>query len=303
MTVPAFADQLSLVLKALSISRGRFAADLAVDKSLVGRWCSGAVRPSSQNLARLTQAIAKKRPGFTMHDWDLDLPALAGRLGVALAGPAAAAPAEVGDHFPLSLFKQPVATEQVRGPDYEGIWRSTRPSVEMPGQFVHDHIMLRRTATGAMTFTLGIFGVRFRGWTLAQQHQLFSVGADSETGTFVFAIMNGVVRQRADVVDGLILTCLRDPSGTPIACKCILNRVRDLTSDAAADDAAFDELAGGHPFSTAEEIPADVRDHLWHDTGPTAFAAGGDQILMMNFARSMARGAVFEYPQPAPPLQ
>jgi len=294
MQVPEFADRLSLVLKALSISRGQFAADLGVDKSLVGRWCSGSVRPSSQNLARLTQAIAEKRPGFNMLDWDVDLATLAERVGIRLA-PTVISPPPAAAPFPLSLFKQPSAKEQVRGADYEGLWRSTRPSSEMPGHFVHDHLMLRRTADGAMSFTLGIFHVRFHGWTLSQQHQLFSVGADNVTGTFVFAIFNGVVRQRADVVDGIILTCLRDPSGTPIASKCILQRVGDLTGDTAADDARFDEITRGPPFSAAEDVPEDIRHHLWHDTGPTALAAGGDPMLMMSFARSLARGPLFEY--------
>eukprot|EP01035_Chromulina_nebulosa_P002274 gene2273-biopygen1935 len=48
-----FAERLRLVLKALSISGGRLAADACVDKSLVSRWCSGAVTPSEHNLARL----------------------------------------------------------------------------------------------------------------------------------------------------------------------------------------------------------------------------------------------------------
>jgi hypothetical protein len=35
-----FCRKLELVLKALSTSRGRLAADLGVDKSIVGRWVS-----------------------------------------------------------------------------------------------------------------------------------------------------------------------------------------------------------------------------------------------------------------------
>ena len=34
-----FSARLALALKALSLSRGRLAADLAVDKSVVSRWC------------------------------------------------------------------------------------------------------------------------------------------------------------------------------------------------------------------------------------------------------------------------
>ena len=290
MQVRGFSDRLDLVLKALSLSRGRFAADVGVDKSLVGRWCSGAVTPSSANLARLTQVIAERRPGFTLHDWDASLETLAERFGVAQS----TGPEGLAALFSPTLTTPAAPAEGVRGADYEGFWRSTRVATEMPGQFVHDHIMLRNTPGGAMSFTLGIFDVRFHGWALSQQHQIFAAGADSASGTFMFAILNGVVRQRAQVVDGLILTCLRDTSGTPIASKCHLVRVGDLTGDEAADEAAFASLAGGYPFSTADEVPQAIRDHIWDDTGPTAFAAGGDQMLMMRFARSLARGPTFE---------
>jgi hypothetical protein len=297
MQSPGFSDRLDLVLKALSLSRGRFAADLGVDKSLVGRWCSGAVTPSSANLARLTQAIAVLRPGFTLHDWDLSLEALAERFGVAAVQPN-------GPKGLAALFSGPPSSpvapaDGVRGAEYEGFWRSTRLAAgPFSGQFVHDHVMLRNMPGGGMSFTLGIFDVLFHGWAMSQQHQVFAAGADSATGTFVFAIFNGVVRQRAQVVDGLILTCLRDASGTPIACKCHLARVGDLTGDEAADQAVFAGLTGAYPYSTADEVPQAIRDHIWDDIGPTAFAAGGDQMLMMDFARTLARGPTFEDARP-----
>lgn len=40
-----FDDKHTLVLKALSISRGRLAAEVGADNSVVGRWDSGAVTP------------------------------------------------------------------------------------------------------------------------------------------------------------------------------------------------------------------------------------------------------------------
>jgi hypothetical protein len=49
-----FPAKLDLVMKALSFSRGRLAADLGVDKSVVARWATGAVSPSDHNLAALT---------------------------------------------------------------------------------------------------------------------------------------------------------------------------------------------------------------------------------------------------------
>jgi DNA-binding transcriptional regulator YiaG len=77
-----FSERFSLILKALSVSRGRIAADLGVDKSLVGRWASGTVRPSEHNLANLTRLIAGRLPGFTMLDWDRDIAAFARLCGV-----------------------------------------------------------------------------------------------------------------------------------------------------------------------------------------------------------------------------
>ena len=63
-----FTARLELILKALSLTRGRLAAELGVDKSLVGRWVSGAVKPSALNLERLTAFVARRQPGFTLLD-------------------------------------------------------------------------------------------------------------------------------------------------------------------------------------------------------------------------------------------
>lgn len=67
VTTP-FSRKLDLVLKALSLSRGRLAAQLGVDKSLAGRWASGAVTPSAHNLENLTRLVASHRPGFSLLD-------------------------------------------------------------------------------------------------------------------------------------------------------------------------------------------------------------------------------------------
>ncbi|MBC8057886.1 MAG: helix-turn-helix transcriptional regulator, partial [Rhizobiales bacterium] len=93
MSSVTFAQRLDLVLKALSMSRARLAADLGIDKSLAGRWVSGAVQPSAYNLERLTVLVAVRCPGFTMLDWDRDLDGLADRLGVVANGAPAAKPA------------------------------------------------------------------------------------------------------------------------------------------------------------------------------------------------------------------
>ena len=287
-----FSDGLTLVLKALSISRGQLAADVEVDKSLISRWCSGSITPSAHNLARLTQRIAERHPGFNLHDWDAGIDCLAAKFGVA---PVAARPVASGfaDWVPLPMLHEAAALTEAHGASYEGFWRTTRPSSEAPGQFIHEHIILR-AEEGRMSMRLGIMDIRYAGWALPLQNKLFGVAADATTGTFVFSIFNGVTRQRAEVADGLIMTCMRDAGGTPIASKCLLERIGDVTSDIAADNARLDALAAAYPLTPAADVPAHIRDHLWSDTGPAAFAAGGDTILMMTLARSMSRGATYE---------
>lgn len=288
----AFSDGLELVLKALSISRGQLAADVGVDKSLISRWCSGSVTPSAYNLARLTHLVASRRPGFSLLDWERGIDALAAQFGV--TAPAAPAPNGLGDWVPPAMLAEAATGVRLHGASYEGLWRVTRPSSEAPGQFIHDHVLLRCTPDGRLSFLLGVMDIRYRGWSMPIGHKLFSIATDTTTGTFVFGIFNGVTRQRAEVVDGLILTCMRDASGTPIASKCLLERIGDLSGDIAADDARLGELAGGYPLSPAAAIPEHIRMHLWRDVGPAALAAGGDTIMMMALAQSMSRGASYE---------
>ena len=288
-----FPDNLSLVLKALSISRGQLAAAVGVDKSLISRWCSGSVTPSEYNLARLTRHIAAASPDFSLLDWELGVDALAARFGVIVPAAPRAGPG-LSDWVPPAMLTEAAAAVALHGASYEGFWQTTRPSSEAPGQFIHDQVLMRVTPDGMLSFRLGVMDISYSGWSLPLQNKLFSIATDSVTGTFVFGIWNGVTRQRAEVADGLILTCMRDAAGTPIASKCLLERTGDLTGDVAVDDARLRELAQQYPLSTADQVPDAVRQHLWSDTGPAALANGGETILMMTLARSMARGAAYE---------
>jgi transcriptional regulator with XRE-family HTH domain len=288
-----FSDGLSLVLRALSISRAQLASALAVDKSLVSRWCSGRITPSETNLARLTQHIASYHPGFTMIDWNEPIEQLAARFGVIITE-ARAAPQGLAQWVQAPILAEATANVALHGASYEGFWRTTRPSSEAPGQFIHEHVLLRVTPDGMLSFRLAIMDIRYAGWSLPLQNKLFSIATDETTGTFVFGIFNGVMRQRAELVDGLIMTVMRDAAGTPIASKCLLERIGDLDGDIATDDARLDDLANSYPLSAADAIAPHIRDHLWSDTGPAAFASGGETILMMGLAASMARGAAYE---------
>jgi hypothetical protein len=282
----AFSDRLNLVLKALSLSRARLAADLEVDKSLVGRWAAGKVMPSGHNLARLTERVALRQPGFTMLDWDRDLEGLADRLGVSTA--AASKPL---DWVPPALLAEALRGADARGGAYEGLWRSTRPSSDLPGRFLHDHLMIRRTPNGPLGFRTGVEGVLYEGWALLLQHQLFSIATDSVHGTLLFSIFNGVARQKAEMLDGLTLACLRDAGGSPVASTCLLERVGDLTGDNDEDDRRYSAFlaAQGSPLAPEGSVPEQVRAHLTRAIDPDLMGQGG--LLRMYFGQSMARGA------------
>ena len=54
MTVNDFPAKLALAMKLSSISRGRLAAELRVDKSVVARWLGGINAPNGHNLSSLS---------------------------------------------------------------------------------------------------------------------------------------------------------------------------------------------------------------------------------------------------------
>ena len=288
---PTFAAKLDLVLKALSMSRGGLAADLGVDKSVVSRWMTGAVVPSEHNLAHLTRYVAGRRQGFTLLDWQRDIAALARQLGVeAPAGASGTASGVAGrDWLPLPVTPELNAFARTRAGAYEGIWRSTRiaAAAGLKGVFLHDHVLFRASPEGPMTFRLGVFDMRLNGWALPVKGQLFGVASDA-SGEFMFAIFNGAPGPKAMRMDGLTMMRLRDGGGTPVSAPCLLERVADLTGDEAADDARLEELLAGNPIAPEGSIAGDIAAHLFRDTGPAAMATGGDAMLQMHFARSLA---------------
>ena len=292
-----FPAKLELALKACSISRGRLAAALGVDKSVVSRWLSGANLPSDHNLSALTALVAARAPDFTMLDWEGDLAQVAARMGLAAApGPETPTlvPEGLKGWFPDSWVKEAVTTTALRGAAYEGFWRTTRLANDPAGRFVHDIEMIRLAPNGLLQFRLGVVEMRFEGWSLPIQTQIFSFAVDAESGVALFSIFNAVLRHRADVIDGLTLTLTRNAGGTPVIGAAIMERIEDLSGDRAADDARFEALVKANPFVPDDSVPQHIQDHLFRDIGPTAFANGGEALMTMSFMRSMSRGPLLD---------
>jgi hypothetical protein len=281
MTNEPFAPRLEFVLKAVSMSRGQLASEVGVDKSVVSRWFSAGNLPSSHNLARITAAIAARRDGFCMLDWDCDLAGLAAKFAAAptsAVSPPDAGAATLGDWMPERVRKDAFWTTAARGDAYEGFWRSTRPSNEFPGRFTHDHIMIRKGPDGLLRTRMGVVDMRFEGVLLPTQTQLFS-------------IFNAVLRHRAEVMDGLTLTLTRNGGGAAVAGRALMERTGLLSEDIGGDDARFEASIREDPMAPEGSIPEYIRAHLLRDVGPSALRAGGEVLLTMAFAESLSRGA------------
>ncbi|HZZ31744.1 MAG TPA: helix-turn-helix transcriptional regulator [Phenylobacterium sp.] len=290
-----FATKLELVLKVLSMSRSRLAADLGVDKSVVGRWVSGAVQPSAHNLSLLSALIAQRIPGFNTLDWDRSLAAFAEFIGadlVAVAGHAPP-PGSAVSGLPMVGMDQFLAATVQRGAAYEGFFRTTRPYILEPGRFIHDHAMVRIDPNGLLRLRIGAGGTIADGWILLAGNQLFAVTVDVISGAVLFGIFYGVASPKADVVDGLVLAPSLDVGRTPAAYPMLLERIEDLSGDVAEDDKRFLDLAARNPVAPKDSIPEAVRQHLSGDFGPVAAALGGDLLLRLPLIRSMSRGPAY----------
>jgi transcriptional regulator with XRE-family HTH domain len=288
----AFAPKLDLILKALSISRGRLAASLGVDKSVVSRWASGAVTPSPVNLENLTALIAARREGFTLLDWDRDPAALAEMFGVKAAGSEPAAPTNVLD----TLFALPLAAARkaasIQSGSYEGFWRLTIPGAGEPYAFLNIYGMIRLTEAGVLEFRAACFGLLFDGVLMLLESQVFMFAMDHTARTPVLFVLNGVNLPKVTRLDGLCLTAAADAGRTPLAIPVVMDRLGDLTGDRAADDATCQELFMRNPIPAPEKISEQVRNHLIRDIGPAAAQAGGDLLLMSSLSRSLSAGAL-----------
>lgn len=289
-----FGSKLNLVLKAFSMSRGRLAAELRVDKSLVGRWVAGTVTPSAHNLSALTALVAKRLPGFSMLDWELGFTSLAEKLGVDVAAFAKDAgglgDVDVSIDFPPRMVDTARRETARRGAGFEGIWNTTRLAFTRPGEFVRDAVMIRKQ-NGILHMRWGNAAYEVAGPLLQLAGQLHGILIDESDDSILFCLLNGVNMPQVDVMDGLFMAIAKDGPQTPASAACLLERERNLTSDAADDDRYYENLKQSVFLWDSASIPQHVREHLVRDVGPKAFAEGGDILLRAPLARSLSRGS------------
>lgn len=283
----SFGERLTFALKALSMSRARLAVEMGVDKSLVGRWASGTVRPSAHNLERLTRLLADKLPGLTLLDWERDSADFAALLGVDPPGSQGGRPA--GLNVSAETLDAALASTRVRGAAYEGFWRATHPAIIAPGKFFHQHGIIRREDSGLLRAELGGPDVRYVGSLMPIDGQVFVAATDSVRYLPCYMIFNIVTMPKIVLMDGLLLTAgnaMRNPSAYPI----IMERIGDLSGDRDADDAHAAELMRLPQFvQDGALVPPAMRDHLIRDFGPEAANSGGDLLLTVSGNPDLAK--------------
>jgi len=281
-----FSRRLTLALKALSMSRGRLASEMGVDKSLVGRWASGTTTPSAHNLERLTHFLAGKCPGLTLLDWERELPEFAALFGVEVEAESTEV-ANGGLSGALREVVRNAVDSQVAA--YEGFWRSTHASVFEPGRFCQQHGMIRCDTAGALSFEIGAAGIRYGGAMFPVEGQIFSIASDSVRDIPSFLILNVVPMPKIMLLDGLLIAAsssLRVPTAYAI----IFERIGDLSGDRAADDARATELMERPEFvDDPDDLPEVVRSHLLRDFGPEAARRGGELMLSASLTPRLAQ--------------
>lgn len=283
----AFSHKLALVLKALAISRGRLAADLAVDKSVVGRWLSGRSLPSGENLAQLTRLIAARIPGFTGLDWDGDLAALSARLGLTHPGGDSATPrSRTLEAFAADrrMSKGALAAGRL-APELAGFWLNTVPVVGEPGQFLRSYAMLSESH-GELLVESRLFGGRGTGWAVAAGSQIYMAVSFQEAFGLVFLIYNGADRPAAGLFDGVFSGCLPALGGIVVATPAVSERVAELSGDREADLQKLEELASSPEMVGAEAVSPAHLARLRAATEPTASQLALALPAMTSLARS-----------------
>ena len=290
-----FGAKLGFVLKFLTLSNGRVAAELAVDKSLVGRWVAGTVHPSAHNLGRLTEFLARRVPGLTLLDWDRSLEALRDRFGGS-APPPQVTPTAVADWLAHPKVAEVAAATAIDGMNVTGFWRTTRAAPDMPGRFCHDYVMIAPRSDGPLYCETGVFSSRLSGWGMIAGDQFYSCSSSHALGSMTFGIFNRVRAARIDAMDGISLACSAVGGGIPIALAMYMERVGELSGDAVADKQRLATLLADYPLARDGTVPDTLRHHLLRDIGPAAHSDGGDLFLMMRSMTSLARGASVDQP-------
>jgi len=281
-----------------NLSRGRLAASVGVDKSVVSRWLNDSVRPSGHNLTVITNLMRQELPGFfSLLTWELDYAEFARALGapdLALQSDRTA-PAAAG---PPALQLDTVAVSRTAVPReglvFPGLYVGFRKAYANNGMVVVQGLMLRIEGDRlAARCSDGLF--TYRGEALLLRGQLFVlVEETTRLDEILTMVLSGVTAPMADVLDGLIMGVSGDRTCTPSATTIVYQRQADVSGDDIQDDAAWQaciqELARLNGERRGRELmPPEFARVIDNLVGVPRDGQDFDHVLRIPFSRSFTR--------------
>lgn len=278
-----FPRKLDLILKRLSMSRARLAQEAGLDKSLVGRWVAGSVTPSAHNLERVTQALARKLPGFSLLDWDRPLAAFAERFGATIEAP----PEPVGLPaaaivFPFDIVTPARVETAKRGDEYCGLYWNWRRAFGRPGRYVRIAVLIR-PKDGLLEVAKGALGFEHRGPALLMLNRLYMILSEEKFEAMGLLITNAGQQPKARCLSGIILGVSSEGLLMPKSTPCLMIRHADLSGDEAADRAAYEAMKAMAGPVDKSLVPPEALAVIDRDFGPRAFAEGGADMVNAPF--------------------
>lgn len=260
MDIPEeFSARLKLALKQANISPAALGAAVGVDKSVVSRWVSGRVRPTQHNLTRIVAVLAQRLPGFSVLAFESEA-----RVFRALLHPEAEPGATVGpgQSLPIPFGALDAARRETgrHGVEYFGIYMMYYWSFSAPGRVARMALMLR-PKDGLIEARYGAEGFAFRGWALLMLNRMYVIFAEERFEAMAFLVLNAGQQPKARFITGLLsgpAEGLLVPTASPV----VLVRLRDLSGDRMADDAAHAADSPLDPFMEPEDLPPGVRKAL-----------------------------------------
>ncbi|MBY0337149.1 MAG: helix-turn-helix transcriptional regulator [Acetobacteraceae bacterium] len=265
-----FAERLRLALGRANLSRALVAQRLGLDKSVVTRWASGAMRPSDHNLTALSALIGERVPGFSRAAFEGPEDAFA-----ALVGLPAAMPDRPDAHRPGSLGMFLAEAREWTEPHlddledrFAGLWVNFYANLHLGngiGAAIGEiwrgpdglEARFRNGASGPGR--LGRSGPIFATGT----HFFMANSAPRRNRTFGAVLCVGTERRTA-LMDGIIMHPMGSRADQPFAGRMLLLRLGPPEPDWAKGDRRF-WAAGTYVEQLNEEG--------WHERLPAALAA------------------------------
>jgi transcriptional regulator with XRE-family HTH domain len=287
-----FAAKLAVICKRLNWSRAKLAQQVAIDKSLAGRWLSGASRPTGNNLMRLTDTIVRALPDFGAATWDLPTAMLARQLGGALPpdeGPSSASrgtPAAEPSLLPsLRTFARFIEDIDYLAPVYEGFYFMWFTASTGSGTICRRRARIVRRGS-ALLITASGHNFEYDGAFAVSGDRLYGIAENPRFAGPVYCILNGSSGRHATLMTGLTLFQSTIPGQFGVVClPTALEYQAPLSGDAAADERTWAELATRHrDFELGEneaEVPEAVRRALHVVVGAPRADGTIEHVLLM----------------------